>query len=264
MGQRRGFVGARSQEVKQAKQLLRTLFGRKWWWVTILVIVLMAAMARLGIWQVDRLHERRANNRIVAAALAASPMDLSESTMPADLSSIKDRRVTATGKYDLGNQLILKVQNWNGQAGINLVTPLLLEDDQRAVLVDRGWIPEAENNPVDRAKYDIFERVTIEGYAALSQTLSGGKVVVPDSPQAEWYRVDIQAIQAQLPYELLPIYVLQAPGDEESLPYRRQQEIDLSEGPHLGYALQWFTFSLGLGIAYVIYIRKSMLEGEAS
>ena len=250
--------------MKQANQLIRTLFNRKWWWVTILVIVLMAVLARLGIWQLDRLRERRANNQVVAAALAASPIDLSESTLPADLSSVRDRRVTAMGKYDLENQLVLKVQNWNGRAGVNLVTPLLLEDDRRAVLVDRGWIPEAENNPVDRAKYDISERVTVEGYAALSQTLSGGKVIVPEEPQTEWYRVDIAAIQAQLPYELLPIYVLQAPGDEEALPYRRQQEIDLSEGPHLGYALQWFTFSIGLGIAYVIYVRKSMLEGEAS
>ena len=155
----------------------------------------MAVMARLGIWQLDRLGERRANNQIVAAALAASPMDLSEAMLPADLSTIKDRRVVAAGRYDLENQLILKVQNWNGRAGVNLVTPLLLEGDQRAVLVDRGWIPEVESDPVNRAKYDISGQLTVEGYAALSQSLSGGKLSVPEEPQTEWYRVDIAAIQ---------------------------------------------------------------------
>lgn len=250
--------------MKQAKQLLRALFSRKWWWVTLLVVLLMMVLARLGIWQLDRLNQRRVNNQIVAAALAASPMDLLEITLPADLSTIKNRYVIATGEYDLENQLMLKVQNWDGRAGANLVTPLLLENGETAVLVDRGWIPEAENNPAGRAKYDEHGQVTVGGYAALSQALSQREASVPEEPQTEWYRVDIAAIQPQMPYDLLPIYVLQAPGDEQELPYRRELEVDLSEGSHLGYAMQWFTFSLGLGIAYVIYVRKSIQEGGVS
>lgn len=250
--------------MKQAKQLLRALFSRKWWWVTLLVVLLMMVLARLGIWQLDRLNQRRVNNQIVAAALAASPMDLLEITLPADLSTIKNRYVIATGEYDLENQLMLKVQNWDGRAGANLVTPLLLENGETAVLVDRGWIPEAENNPAGRAKYDEHGQVMVEGYAALSQALSQRETSVPEEPQTEWYRVDIAAIQPQMPYDLLPIYVLQAPGDEQELPYRRELEVDLSEGSHLGYAMQWFTFSLGLGIAYVIYVRKSIQEGGVS
>lgn len=250
--------------MKQVKQLGRTLFSRKWLWVTLLVLVLMVILARLGFWQLDRLSQRRANNQIVAAALAASPMDMTRIALPADLSTIKNRQVIATGEFDFDNQLVLKVQNWDGQAGAHLVTPLLLEDGETAVLVDRGWIPEVQNNPADRTKYNLPGPVTVEGYAALSQALSRRESNVPDEPQTEWYRVDIAAIQPQIPYELLPIYVLQAPGDERELPYRREPEIDLSEGSHLGYALQWFTFSLGLGIAYVIYVRKNMLEGSAS
>ena len=249
--------------MKQARQVLRTLFSRKWWWVTLLVLALMMVLARLGFWQLDRLGQRRANNAIVAAALAASPLDLFGATLPDDLSTLKDRQVTATGEYDLDNQLVLKVQNWDGRAGAHLITPLLLADGETAVLVDRGWIPEVENNPVDRAKYDVTGPVTVEGYAALSQALLHREAVVPEGPQTEWYRVDIAAIQPQMPYRLLPIYALQAPEDNQELPYRREPEIDLSEGSHLGYALQWFTFSLGLGIAYVIYVRKNMLEGDS-
>jgi surfeit locus 1 family protein len=250
--------------VKQAKQMLRTLFGRKWWWVTLLVMAAMVVLARLGVWQLDRLDQRRANNAIVAAALAASPMDLFRGTLPDDLSTLKNRQVIATGEYDLDNQLVLKVQNWDGRAGAHLITPLLLEDGETAVLVDRGWIPEVENNPVDRMKYDVSGQVTVEGYAALSQALLGRETIVQEEPQAEWYRVDIAAIQPQMPYKLLPIYVLQAPKGNKELPYRHKQEIDLSEGSHLGYALQWFTFSLGLGIAYVVYVRKSMKEGTST
>ena len=38
------------------------------------------------------------------------------------------------------------------------------------------------------------------------------------------------------------------------------KEIDLSEGPHLSYAMQWFIFSLGLGIGYVVFVRRSLLN----
>jgi surfeit locus 1 family protein len=247
--------------VKQAKQLLRTLFNRKWWWVTIIVFALMLVLARLGIWQLDRLEQRRARNRLTAAALAASPMELGQAPLPVDLSTTKDRQVIATGAYDFDNQLILKVQNWDGRAGVNLITPLLLEDGEKAVLVDRGWIPDAENNPAGHAKYHIDGQVTVEGFGALSQALIGRETSIPEEPQVEWYRVDIAAIQPQMPYDLLPIYIRQAPGNIQELPFRQELEVDLSEGSHLGYALQWFTFSLGLGIAYVIFVRKNSQEG---
>lgn len=262
MGERRGVVCARSQEVNEAKQIMRTLFGRKWWWVTLLVLLLMGVLARLGIWQFDRLEQRREINRALEAALAAESIDLATDSLPAEPSSLKDRSVTASGTYDFDNQLVLMVQNWGGQAGIHLVTPLVLRGGDRAVLVDRGWIPERENNPADRAKYDETGEITVEGYAALSQTLPNGRSSGPEEPQSEWYRIDIAAIAAQMPYKLLPIYVLQAPENNAELPFRSEPEIDLSEGPHLSYAIQWFIFSLGLGVAYVIYVRKSMKEGE--
>jgi surfeit locus 1 family protein len=244
--------------------MIRALFSRKWWWVTILVLVMMVVLARLGFWQLDRLDQRREKNAIAAAALASAPLDLFEEDLASDLTALRDRPAKASGEYDLDNQLVLKVQNWEGQAGAHLITPLLRADGKKAVLVDRGWIPEAENNPVDRATYDVNGPVKVEGYVALSQVIRGRESSVPEEPVTEWYRVDIAAIQPQMPYELLPIFVVQAPEDNQVLPYRPEQEIDLSEGPHLGYAVQWFIFSLGLGIAYVIYVRKSMKDSKST
>lgn len=70
--------------------------------------------------------------------------------------------------------------------------------------------------------------------------------------------MDISAIQAQIPYELLPVYVVQKPPlENESLPYRSAPEFDHYNGPHLGYAIQWFAFALMSGIGYVRYVRVS-------
>jgi surfeit locus 1 family protein len=243
--------------MNRAQLIVRTLFNRRWWWVTLCVLALMGVLARLGVWQLDRLAERRASNAELRAALMADPLDLNRDPVSAE--TLEGRRVVATGVFDPDAQMLLKVQSWQGQPGVHLITPLVLADGATAVLVDRGWIPDAQANAADAAAYDVTGLVTVEGAAAKSQMISRGAAVEPSGSQFEWYRVDVAAMQRQMPYELLPIYVRQAPPPEGNLtlPYRSAPEIDLSEGSHLSYALQWFIFSMGLGIAYVIFVNKN-------
>ena len=250
--------------MKRIGRLLAALFSRQWWWVTLLVVATMMVLARLGFWQLDRLQQRRAANAVLSATLAASPLNLANTTLPDDWSVLKNRQAMATGAYDLDNQVILIVQNWQGRAGVHLITPLVFADGETAVLVDRGWIPEADNNPAGHAKYDVPEPATVEGIVALSQELSGSTESAAEAPQKEWYRVDVAAIGQQMPYELLPVFVLQAAEDNSQPPFRSTPEFDLSEGAHLGYAFQWFIFSLGLGIGYMIYVHKYMKEKDSA
>jgi surfeit locus 1 family protein len=258
--------------VKQFGRLLAELFSRQWWWVTLLILAAMMVLARLGFWQLDRLQQRRAANAVLSATLAASPLDLSGSKTLTYSTGLKNRQAMATGAYDFDRQIILIVQNWQGRAGVHLITPLVFADGETAVLVDRGWIPEADNNPAGYAKYDVPGPVTIEGFVALSQALPGGSETAPlqsggseTTPlQKDWYRVDVAAIGRQMPYDLLPFFVLQAAEDNSQLPFRTDPEIDLSEGSHLGYAFQWFVFSLGLGIGYGLYVRKNMKENDST
>ncbi len=252
-------------------ELIRALFSRRWWWVTLLVIGVMLLLARLGVWQLDRLEERRAENVQMATVLASEVLDLNTATstllstgvLPADLSSLESRQVKASGEFDFENQIILKVQNWQSRAGVHLITPLLL-DDKTAVLVDRGWIPDADNTVENLRKHDVPNPQNIDGFVAMSQTLSGNRGTIPEEAQAEWYRIDIEAIEPQMPYSLLPIYLLQAAEGNEVLPYREDPEVDLSEGNHLSYALQWFIFSIGLGIGYLafVYTQESKSSEE--
>ena len=126
-------------------------------------------------------------------------------------------------------------------------------------------VPEKPAAPADQAateKWSLFDEpghVTVTGFIQPSQTLPASADAaqrIPPEPQPEWYRVDIEAIQAQVPYELLPVYVLHSPQDEGDavLPYRVEPEFDLSEGSHLSYAIQWYIFALILGIIYIRYV----------
>jgi surfeit locus 1 family protein len=244
--------------------LFKALFNRRWWWSTLLVLLGMAVLARLGFWQLDRLAQRRARNAEIAQQLALPPLSLTGAVLPDDLTSIKYRRVTALGTFDYSHQMGLKLQNWMGAPGIHLITPLVIEGTSQAVLVDRGWIPIEQAAPENWSQFDEIGPVTVTGFTKLSQTLpartDNAAQASSAEPQLEWYRVDIGAMQSQMPYKLLPIYVLQSPaGDANAnLPYRVEPEFDLSDGPHLGYAIQWYIFSLILGTMYVFYVSKSI------
>jgi surfeit locus 1 family protein len=188
------------------------------------------------------------------------------------LATLKIRRGTARGEFDFSRQVALKHQNWMGSPGVHLITPFIIEGGSRAVLVDRGWIPQAEALPDRWSQFDEAGPVTVLGFIQLSQSLPQGRIGadqagerVDDSgriAQTEWYRVDIAAIQDQLPYELLPVYIQQSPpdGSNGSLPYRTEPEFDLTDGPHMGYAIQWYIFALILGIGYVRYVIKKVTK----
>lgn len=247
------------------RETLGYLANRRWWWVTLLVLAAMAVMIRLCIWQVDRLQQRRAANELLRQQLSAAPISLNDVDLPAsDLTAMPDRKVSARGVFDYSEQILLKVQNYRGSAGAHLVAPLLLEGREDAVLVDRGWIPEVETDPASWAQFDETGSVTVEGVIQLTETARN--VAPPEQPQQEWFRIDIEAIERQVAYELLPVYVLQSPPDEgnETLPYREVPEFDLSEGPHLSYAVQWAAFALMLGAGYLVFVRRQERTGEGN
>jgi surfeit locus 1 family protein len=232
----------------------RALVSRQWLLPTLAVIAGMILLARLGFWQLDRLDQRREKNAALVAALESEPVDLNTAVLPDDLIPLKDRDVVAQGEFDFSHQGIVKLQTFQGQPGVNLVAPLVLDGGDTAVLVDRGWVPEDNNY----AAYDESGPVIINGYIALTQTLNRGGTL---TDELAWYRVDIAAIQTQMPYKLLPIFIKQAPGENnDQPPLRSEREVDLSEGPHMGYAVQWFLFSTILGVMYIALVNKDLAK----
>ncbi len=239
--------------------LLR-VFSRRWFLTTLLVIAGAAVCARLGIWQLDRLKQRRAFNSHVNAMRAMTALDL---PTHAALEDMEYRAVQASGTYDFEHEVAIRNQSYDDQYGYHLITPLLLSDGE-AALVDRGWIPaEGNSTPVDWRKYDVPNKTTVHGILRLSQSTPGfGGVADPTlAPNQKgldfWIYVNIERIAQQMPYPLLPVYIQQDPdpvAHDPPIPY--QADLDLSEGPHQGYAVQWFSFAGLLLVGYPFYVRK--------
>lgn len=238
------------------------LFSRRWWLATILVVVGMGVLVRLGFWQLDRLEQRRDFNNYVFERWTQEPFPVTSETLSGDLDAITGeldyRRVQATGEYDYENQIVLKNQiRDNRSQGVNLLTPLVLEDG-KAILIARGWVPYDQGTPENWGQFDESSAEPIVGLLQESQTLpNGNAVTVPDTPQVGWFYVSIPAIQAQMPYELLPMFILQLPEADRlssELPFR-EEPIRLDEGSHLSYSIQWFMFALIFGFGYISYVR---------
>jgi surfeit locus 1 family protein len=249
---------------------LRAMFSRQWIITTLLVLAGAALCARLGIWQLDRLAQRRTFNAHVEAMWAADPLVISGQSVD-DLTLMEYRAVKVSGRYDFENQVALRNQYFQNQYGYHLLTPLVL-DDGSAVLVDRGWIPaDGNDSPSDWRAYDQPGPVTLQGQIRLGQTKPdlGG---VPDPTLAPgqtglefWNIVNLERISRQLPYPLLNVFVqpdVDLADVTPPIPY--QPEIELTEGPHLGYAGQWFTFAAILLIGYPFYLRKKLVPSEGS
>ena len=239
------------------------MFQRKWLLLTLLVLAGTALCIRLGIWQLDRLEQRRSFNAQFEAARAQPALDLNQE-VPGDISRMEWRSVQVTGQYDLENQVALRNQYYGNKYGYHLLTPLRFGD--AAVLVDRGWIPaEGNSTAADWRQYDETGMVTISGQIRLGQvkpSLGGVADELPadGSRLKVWINADVMQIAGQIPYPVLPVYIQpgsDAADTEPPIPF--QPHIELTEGSHFGYALQWFTFATILFFGYPFYLRKQEL-----
>ena len=242
---------------RSLKELPRLIVSRRWWWTTLLVLLGMALFARLGVWQLSRLSQRKTANEILIQQLDAPPLEISGSALPTEIGQLVDRLARVRGEFDYKNEIILTQQRHQDRLGEHLITPLIIQGTEMAILIDRGWIPSRETQGEDLLAYNEGTRVSVQGVVQASETISGEKRE-DNLPKQEWYRVDIESIEKQLPYRLLPIYLKWLPRETDiDPPIRVDREIDLTEGSHLGYAIQWFTFSAILGIGYAAFLIRN-------
>jgi surfeit locus 1 family protein len=240
--------------------LLVKMFQRKWLLVTLLVLAGTVLCVRLGFWQLDRLAQRRAFNAQFESARTQPALDLNRE-QPDDLNSMEWRPAKVTGEYDFANQIAVRNEYYENQYGYHLLTPLRFNGD--AILVDRGWIPADENSaPSNWRTYDEPGTVNVSGQIRLGQAkpaFGGVADVLPENGAKleVWNNADINRIASQIPYPVLPVYIqpdVDSSDTQPPIPF--QPEVEITEGPHLGYALQWFTFATILFIGYPFFLRK--------
>lgn len=242
------------------------IVSRRWLFATVMVFLAMVVMIRLGFWQLDRLQQRRAFNQRVLAQIHQPELELQKDTLKFDLYNMEYRHVMAEGKFDFQHEVAIRNQVHENEWGVYLLTPLIIEGTDTAILVNRGWINGADYLSGDWSKYAQSGKVMVRGILRRSQSkpdFGQRSDPIPDQEGeviTSWNFVNVEAISKQISYPVVAGVYLQMSGETVSpnLPIPAEVEVEITEGPHLSYAIQWFMFSAIFGIGYLFYVNRKV------
>jgi surfeit locus 1 family protein len=213
--------------------------GARSWIPLIAAAVIAVVCVRLGLWQLDRLGQRKARNATIAAAFHEPPL-------PAGL-AIRDRvtrfrRVTATGRWDYGRERTVSGRTRNGSPGVHVITPMILGDGAE-ILVNRGWVYSPDARTIELPKWREGDQGQLVAYVdELPSSLR------PSSP-ARLYVIALGDSGSQ-------------PAAAAQRPVRLPVPAFADEGPHLSYAVQWFSFAAIALIGTPIVVRRQRRRRE--
>lgn len=229
----------------------------------VLVVALAGVLVALGLWQLSRLGEVRAENARLAERLAQEPVELSSvADGGLDPDALEYRRAMATGRYATDDEVLQRSREHQGANGYHVLTPLALDGD-RTALVRRGSVPfDLDEPPVEEAAPPDGE-VTVTGILTRSETQpSFGASDPPAGHLDRVFRADVERLSSQVDGELMPMLLLlerQEPAQSGDLPAPVERE-PLDEANHLSYAIQWFAFAAIAVVGYAAFLRKRHRE----
>lgn len=226
----------------------------------VVTLLAVALCVRLGIWQLDRLQQRRAQNAIVSARGALPIVDV-QGIRSMDTTASHWRRVSITGVAQYDRELVHGMRTQNGSPGVHLLTPVRPLDGSwgdTAVLVIRGYLYAPDGRTVDHASVTEGDTVRFETLVlSYPATRATSAVRMPSNARAV-RTLDRDTLSTMVGRPLAP-FVLLALGDtvvrDISTPTRIPPP-PVTEGPHLSYALQWFGFATVFLVGFVLFARR--------
>lgn len=232
----------------------------------VFVLVMCGVCVRLGFWQLDRLRQRKERNAAQVQAARMPVLDLDSATAAAaerEPYLFINRHVRATGVYDPAGEVVLRGRAQDGQPGVHLVTPLIIPGVAAEVLVNRGFVPSPDAASVDARRFaEPGTRTVVGVFQEVPRTKDGGQpstTHAPAGPQTLTYRrLDLDALRAKARRPVLRLYVQQLPDSTAKPGYPLRVPLpELGNGPHLSYAVQWFSFAaIGLAGLVVMLLRQ--------
>ena len=228
--------------------------------------IVVASFVALGFWQLDRLDQRRAANDLIEAR-SAEILVLDAAPAPSGGEADLDYRAAeAEVRFLEPDFARIANRSQGGVAGEHVVAIVELADGS-ALAVNRGFVPLDDPRPLDPlpdgpTRVEGWLRATVER-GLFGATDEGAGDLLP--------RFDTERLSFRLGRPLPPVWLQLAtpPGVED--PSRTTGSVPepvplppLDDGPHLGYAVQWFIFAtLGTVFYGLLLVRRARGHGAA-
>jgi surfeit locus 1 family protein len=225
----------------------------------IISAILITLFCYLGVWQLHRHTERKAQIAQISARLSlpAVPFENQPNLQKYDL-------VEVVGQYLPEKAVLWSSQSYNEVPGTHLIVPFRLSSlDGSIFLVDVGWIPIQVQGITRPAELVPSGEVQLQA-RLLTGSSSNGWLALPPPPtntpldNYRWQVIDLTAISEYTGLKLRTDYYLErvpTEGTPAQLP-AFQSVITLGEGNHLLYAVQWFLFASISLVGAVVFARR--------
>ena len=231
------------------------MFKLKNWKLSLLALLLFCLFIALGVWQLNRAQQKQALLNAFAQHAQLPPHSIQS------LNHLNDQRfyrVLLKGNFDNAHTFLLDNKTFHQQVGYEVYTPFKAAGIEKAILVDRGFIPLGSNRQILPTVPAVLGERTIVGLlnlpptyfalgsinenAAIRWPLRIGYIVLPE-------------LEKLLPYSLATDVLNLDPKDPAAFSIEWQIVI-MGPERHQAYAVQWFAFALTLLILFVMLNRQ--------
>lgn len=224
---------------------------------SLVVMLTFYGLVSLGCWQLERAEYKENLENKIAERIKLAPTDLD--LIPHDPQQQQYLPVALNGTYDRSRHLLLDNRVFDRQVGYNVYTPLQL-GHERAILVDRGWLPLGKSRQVLPDIKTENRDYYLEGILLDPPTTNVLGTDIKENYN-QWpavvQSINLKEIEQQIGYKLEPkILVLFKHTQSGFQRHKIPIILNMSSDRHTGYAVTWFLCALVLLILFITATTK--------
>lgn len=220
------------------------------WGFSIVALLVFWLLVSLGFWQLHRYHDKQVILKAYHVGLHTAPLTLVELEKQENKAF---QRLDIQGRY-LNDKTILLDNRWHEhQLGYEILTPVKIAGENKALLVNRGWVPAPAERTTLPSVLPAQPVGDILGYVHVvnpNTFILGKNISDPTQRPLRIQKIDIQELQKIMGVKLYP-FVLRLDSKQSNGFVRQWAVVNVMPERHLGYAVQWFVMSFVLVLAFL-------------
>lgn len=222
------------------------------WIPFVVMITLLVVMVNLGFWQIRRYYFKQDILLRYHHNVSQQPYSWYQFIKSSDK---EFHNVKVEGFY-LNHKTVLLDNRWhNKKIGYEVLTPFVVQDDSKVLLINRGWIPRGQ----DRSHLPEIKLITgwqtLQGYMikpSVKRFILGNNIEQYKSWPVRIQYINLHQIENAIDRPMHSYVLRLAPGTSSGF-VRQWKLVAINPSKHMGYAVQWFAMSLALVIAYLFF-----------
>jgi surfeit locus 1 family protein len=226
-------------------------------WI-IAYLALFTLFLSLGAWQISRANQKQDFLQLEATRVNEK-IELTTQTQN-DVAALRYKPASVVGHFDTQKQLLLDNQIDSGKAGYFVFTPFKIQNSNKAILVNRGWIAVIEpRTNLPNVDFSVENETTLTGrinaFPSIGLKLSGANQPTNTNPAIVGL-IDTQVLTQTLGYELFNFQLELDANTPNGFKREWAAAQIMQPEQHLAYALQWFGLALVLTIIFIKFALK--------